>query len=109
MESTPSSPYLMKPSPASDWDSDQIQLVCRWYRLRRMGLLYPILHSGGTAIYTFTDLSDPWGSRQHLGWDVLGRDVEAAESVMITRKEIGYAHSRKDSSEVRFPGREVGG
>lgn len=53
-------------------------MIVRWERLRKIGLLYPLLNEMD-LIWKFDNPSDPWGSRVRIDWDELGRDVEEAE------------------------------
>ncbi len=68
-----------------DWDRDQIDLISRWYRLRKMGLCRPLIHTG--QLYTFDNPSDPWGSREFLSWEKLYDMVLEAE--LNLKKPIG--------------------
>ena len=82
-----------------------VEIITRWYRLRKLGLLMPLLHepatydrlgstSVGERVFTFQP-TNPHGTRQLMPWDVLESLVIEAEdslrkpvqSVIITAKE----------------------
>jgi len=71
---------------SGDWDADQQRLITRWYRLRREGKLYPLLHADSGCVYTYTDAADPWGTSEPLDWNKLKRDVDEVD-VIVTKKE----------------------
>lgn len=77
-----------------DWDRDQLDLISRWYNLRKQGKLYPLIQIGNT-LYKF-DPINRWDGREHLDWNQLAQDVVAAE---IERKGPGKetSNGRRDS------------
>jgi len=80
---------MMKHTPGhiliGEWGRDEIDIISRWYRLRKMGLLYPIIHTTGFNLYTLGPLG--WDGKESLSWEKLEADVKAAESVIITVKK----------------------
>jgi hypothetical protein len=76
-----------KPKPltlAYEPDMVTVRLYNRWYALRRYGrevgeeLVPPILQEG-PSLYTFSNPSDPWGSKERLSVETMVEMVEEAE------------------------------
>jgi hypothetical protein len=44
----------------NEWD-----IIARWYRLRKLGLLWPLLHEPGGHFYRFDDYG-LWNSRERI-------------------------------------------
>jgi len=58
--------------------AELVGLLTRWHRLRKLGLVPPILQDGD-QMWTFTNSSDPWGSREVLTPIMLERMVMEAD------------------------------
>ena len=90
---------VVESSPVSDRDYEayQLDIISRWYRLRQMGKLYPLLQSG-THLYRFDPVlrwDDPF--KTLVSWEDLYKDVAEAEGdVIITRKPVD---SQRDRAE----------
>jgi hypothetical protein len=44
---------------------EEWEIIARWYRLRKLGLLFPLLHTPG-HFYTFMAEEDPWGTKESI-------------------------------------------
>lgn len=69
-----------------EWTESECFLMAKWYHLRKLGLLYPIIHTEGYCLFTF-DPVGRWDSLVPLDWDKLKQDILAAETVIITLKK----------------------
>jgi len=75
-----------------EWTQEECRMMARWYALRKLGLLYPIIHTEGYCLFTFCP-AQRWDGMVPLDWDRLKADIEAAETVIITKKEVGSCTS----------------
>ena len=58
---------------------EEWEIIARWYRLRKLGLLLPLLHQPGGYFYVFEDI-DPWETRKRILVDDLIALIVSAES-----------------------------
>jgi len=79
-----------------EWTESECLLMAKWYHLRKLGLLYPIIHTEGYCLFTFDPVTR-WDSLIPLSWERLKLDIQAAETVIITKKEIQSARTQQQS------------
>lgn len=87
-------------------DEITVRLFVRWYALRKLSVateveLVPRLLQEGPYVWTFSNPSDPWGSKSQISMEQLTAMVERAEAAIAApRKPAGRAMGAVEGVKV---------